>query len=95
MISFCSPINASHYPSNMSLPKPLRSAFPGFGTLTRTVMMVDKTKVKTKTFSLEKRPREFNFENIEKAFDCEFVEVPDEITSAKDFRKWIMEMKFE
>jgi hypothetical protein len=37
----------------------------------------------------------FDFPEIEKSFDCEFVEIPEEIQSAKDFRKWIMEMNLE
>lgn len=32
---------------------------------------------------------------LEEAFECEFVTIPDDIDSAQDFRKWIMEMKFE
>lgn len=37
----------------------------------------------------------FDFPEIEKSFDCEFVEIPEEIQSATAFRKWIMEMNLE
>ncbi|HHS9781230.1 TPA: hypothetical protein ACTW95_000493 [Klebsiella quasipneumoniae subsp. similipneumoniae] len=37
----------------------------------------------------------FDMEEIEDAFDCEFLTIPDEINSPQSFRKWIMEMKFK
>ncbi|EKN3612530.1 hypothetical protein NUG10_002524 [Yersinia enterocolitica] len=37
----------------------------------------------------------FNFPKIEEAFDCEFVAMPDDIKSEKDFHLWLMGMKFE
>ncbi|MCW0310545.1 hypothetical protein NB694_000345 [Pantoea ananatis] len=94
MISICSSINTSYYRSDVSLSKALLFAFPHYAALTR-LMMASAQEKRAKTFSLEKRHREFNFNEIEDAFNCEFVPVPDEINSAEDFRKWILEMKFE
>lgn len=37
----------------------------------------------------------FDFPVLEDAFDCEFIEMPDSIQNAKDFKKWILEMDFE
>ncbi|HDL8066260.1 TPA: hypothetical protein PXQ51_002228 [Yersinia enterocolitica] len=37
----------------------------------------------------------FDFPKIEQAFDCEFVAMPDDIKSEKDFHLWLMGMKFE
>ncbi|MGX9362204.1 hypothetical protein [Pantoea ananatis] len=94
MISFCSHVNSSYYRSDVSLSKSLLFAFPQFAALTRLMMAASQEK-QAKTFSLEKRQREFDFNEIEDAFNCDFVPVPDDISSAKDFRKWILEMKLE
>lgn len=37
----------------------------------------------------------FDFHAIENAFDCEFVELPEDINNGEDFHKWLMETKFE
>ncbi|MGP2538300.1 hypothetical protein [Pantoea eucalypti] len=94
MINFCKDDNASYYRSDLTLSQALLTAFPGIAALTRSVMAVDWEE-HAKTFSLDKRHYEFDFQEIENAFDCEFIEVPDNIASAKDFRKWIMEMNVE
>lgn len=57
-------------------------------------MLVSSSKEEVKSFSLE-ACHLFDMHQLEDAFDCQFVEVPDDIATAKDFRKWIMEMKFE
>ncbi|MGX7355956.1 hypothetical protein ACWOOC_14920 [Citrobacter sp. ESY80] len=57
-------------------------------------MMVLSKKQEVKTFSLESCHL-FDLDGLEEAFDCEFVTLPEDIDSVQDFRKWIMEMKFE
>lgn len=37
----------------------------------------------------------FDFPALEDAFECEFVELPDSVQNAQDFKKWLMEMDFE
>lgn len=64
-----------------------------FATLNQRMMTLSR-KADVKAFSLE-QCQLFDIEGIEEAFDCEFVTIPEEINSAQDFRKWIMEMKFE
>lgn len=64
-----------------------------FATLNQRMMALSQ-KDEVKAFSLDPCQL-FDIEGIEDAFDCEFVTVPESINSAKDFRKWIMEMKFE
>lgn len=94
MISLCENDNASYYRSDLTISQSLLFAFPKISHLTRTMMAVDWEE-RAKIFSLDKNNYEFDFQAIENAFECEFVEVPDEIASAQDFRKWIMEMKVE
>lgn len=64
-----------------------------FATLNQRMMVLNK-KDEAKAFSLDPCHL-FNIPELEEAFECEFVTIPDDIDSAQDFRKWIMEMKFE
>lgn len=64
-----------------------------FATLNQRMMIIPKQE-EVNAFSLE-HCHLFDLNGLEDAFDCEFITLPEEIDSAQDFRKWIMEMKFE
>lgn len=57
-------------------------------------MLIHSKKEEVKSFSLEPCHL-FDLDDLEDAFDCEFVTLPEDISSVQDFRKWVMEMKFE
>lgn len=88
MISFCMSEEAPYYPADSSF---FIKIFEGVGGLTKKLMPPCTLE---KSFIL-KHPSYFNFSEIEDAFDCEFVVIPDTISSKKDFRKWLMETSFE
>lgn len=86
MFKLCSDEGYAYYPEATSL----RSIYAALNQR----MMVASSKEGVKSFNIEPCHL-FDISELEDSFDCQFVEIPDNIVTAKDFRKWIMETKFE
>jgi len=103
MIAIAVEVKPTYLPTSTGMLNLLFGGLSRHGTSfsTRTRMLGSRgSKVSLHVQSLEpKRSTEecisskFDLPVIEAAFDCEFIQMPDSINSAEDFRNWIMEMK--